>query len=1484
MDPSQSPTSSDPVERQPKSSNSAESEVLDNSTAVHPRQSPDLPAAGPPRCPERIGRYKIEKLIGSGGFGAVYLGYDEDLRRHVAVKVPLPQRVADAEAYLIEARILASLDHPNIVPVHDVGRTPDGSCYVVSKFIEGSDLQQGLKARRFSPTESAEVVATVAEALHYAHTRRLVHRDVKPANILIDRDGTPYVADFGLALWDQDFGVGPEKAIVGTPKYMSPEQARGEGHLVDGRTDVFSLGIVFYELLTGVHPFGGHNWAEFLRQLQSAEAKPPRQVNDSIPKELERISLRALSKRSTDRYTTAKDFADDLRDFLRKAPKEKTRPRLPPSAPSIPVATPQPMAAPLSDRQTIKIVPKGLRSFDAQDADFFLELLPGARDRDGLPDTIRFWKKLIEETDPDETFRVGLIYGPSGCGKSSLVKAGLLPRVSQNVCTIYVESTADETESRLLRGLRKRCPGMPDDLDVKGMLAALRHGRGVSPGKKVLIVLDQFEQWLHSRGKDEETELVRALRQCDGARVQCIVMVRDDFWMAVSRFLRELEVRLVEAQNSGLVDLFDVDHARKVLAAFGRALGRLPQESGDQTKEQKQFLTQAVDGLAQEHKVVCVRLALFAEMMKSKAWTPAALKEVGGTEGIGVTFLEESFSATTAPPAHRIHQKATRAVLSALLPGSGTNIKGNMRSRQELLEASGYRDRQADFDELMRILDSEIRLITPTDPDGVDLEAPDTTIDRGQRYYQLTHDYLVPSLRDWLTRKQKETRRGRAELRLAERSDLWNTKPENRLLPSAWEYMTIRTLTNSKKWTDPQRKMMRRARLFHSIRSGIIALVLLVVTLSGLAIARRIEEGGGPQYAAFLVNRLVTASTDQVPDIVAKLEPYRVWADPLLKEQYANAHKGTIEKMHLALALLPIDPTKVDYLREQILFVDLNEFAVLKTALLAHKERVIEPLWKVVLDPKQNAPERMRAASLLATLAPEDSKWDQISGVVADELIRVDFKWLPWWRTAFRPVKDHLVKPIILANKRPDRDLNMHRRAVADLLEEYAVDRPDDLYEVVVDGGSTNFSHLTALLSPHKRRVATLAQEELKKRSSAKASDQEIQALASRQANAAIMLMGVGETDQVWAMLGTGSDPVVGNLIVQRMGSQGVKVEQILQRLDVETDVAVRRALLTSLVGFTKFDGEKKNQVIETLFTAYESEPDAGLHVAIQWVLGQWKTDRAKAATDKMKGNDEQARKRVSNQESQWYVSSQGQTFVVFDAREVTETKPKTEPDPASQKPASLGPIRRQFAVATNEILFPQIRAFLLEVSGFDLENDPQVRSNRLFYVNQQVLTTWFEAAHYCNWLSEKEGIPRDQWCYEPNEKGEYGSGMRAKANYLALAGYRLPTEAELTYALRGAESIREYTITNFGGVTTTYWQYSGKPTSLGLYTGTNAEWCADRFANPARDPKVPIRTPTAEQIMVPDSRVVHQVGATAREGFPPSDRQAYLRPVRTFP
>jgi|GEM_PF-1743986 len=266
-------------------------------------------------------RYELRKVLGEGAFGKVYLGYDHELERPVAIKFPNDKRLKDKknrEQYLSEARTVASLNHPNIVPVYDIVRREDEAIYIVSKYIEGCTLEDRIRKDLPSFHETCNIVASIANALDHAHQCELVHRDVKPGNILLESaTGTAYITDFGLAIKGEHAEL--QGRISGTPPYMSPEQVRGENHKLDGRSDVFSLGAILYELLTGQRPFDGNTPQDVFREVLELNPQKPRMLNPSIPEELERICFKALSKSTEQRYAQASTMSNDLLKWCRSA-------------------------------------------------------------------------------------------------------------------------------------------------------------------------------------------------------------------------------------------------------------------------------------------------------------------------------------------------------------------------------------------------------------------------------------------------------------------------------------------------------------------------------------------------------------------------------------------------------------------------------------------------------------------------------------------------------------------------------------------------------------------------------------------------------------------------------------------------------------------------------------------------------------------------------------------------------------------------------------------------------------------------------------------------------------------------------------------------------------------------------------------------------------------------------------------------------------
>lgn len=281
--------------------------------------------------PVRVGRFLLRERLGVGGFGAVWRARDPELDREVALKLPRRGGLTprEAEMFFREARAAAQLAHPGIVSVYEVGRDLHGagSVYIVSELVDGEPLSERLKHWRPTPRQAAALLADLADALEYAHLRGVIHRDLKPSNVMLDRNapsdgllGRPRVMDFGLAKREAgEATMTVEGQVLGTPAYMSPEQASGQVRWVDKRTDIYALGVVLFRLLTGELPFRGTATSQIQQRLTD-DPPSPRRLDDSVPQDLATVCLKCLERDPERRYASAADLRDEMRRYLQGEP------------------------------------------------------------------------------------------------------------------------------------------------------------------------------------------------------------------------------------------------------------------------------------------------------------------------------------------------------------------------------------------------------------------------------------------------------------------------------------------------------------------------------------------------------------------------------------------------------------------------------------------------------------------------------------------------------------------------------------------------------------------------------------------------------------------------------------------------------------------------------------------------------------------------------------------------------------------------------------------------------------------------------------------------------------------------------------------------------------------------------------------------------------------------------------------------------------
>jgi hypothetical protein len=586
--------------------------------------------------------------------------------------------------------------------------------------------------------------------------------------------------------------------------------------------------------------------------------------------------------------------------------------------------------------------------------------------------------------------------------------------------------------------------------------------------------------------------------------------------------------------------------------------------------------------------------------------------------------------------------------------------------------------------------------------------------------------------------------------------------------------------------------MMANAGRYHAVR-GLVVLVVLVLVGWG------VYEGHGSLKAHALRDRLLDANTNEVPTIVQDMGSYRRWINPLLREAHvkAEADKDARKQLHASLALLPVGGAQVAYLYDRLLGAEPHEVPVIRDALAAHKDDLLEKLWAVALKPQNGRePKRLRAAAALAKFDPDSEKWAKCSPLVANNLVLENPVYLGQWSEAFRPVKNSFLAPLgdIFRDRNAERAAE--RTLATNLLADYAADNPQVLVDLLMDADEKQFAVIYPVAtggwlvggekSTSEPLVATLISTiDRKLPADMPSADEKREQLAKRQANAAVALLRMNQPEKVWPLLKHCPDPRMRSYLIHRLAPLGADAAAVIKHLDEEPDVTIRRALVLSLGEFSdkELPPAVRTALLPKMQALYRSDADPGLHAAAEWLLRQWKQQAWLAqvnedwAKDKkrretcLEGIQQLVKKDKEKTPPQWYVNGQGQTMVVIPGPvEFLVGSPPTEADRNDDEVQHKRRIARSFAVAATPVTKEQFLRFptLRAASHTEMRRYPTPSCPIGGVV-------WHEAAAYCNWLSEEEGIPGQEWCYDIK-----GNTLKLKANYLSLSGYRLPTEAEM--------------------------------------------------------------------------------------------------------
>ncbi|MCE9566699.1 MAG: SUMF1/EgtB/PvdO family nonheme iron enzyme [Planctomycetes bacterium] len=1287
------------------------------------RLSQETAARHPPTVPG----YQLLSELGRGGMGVVYRALQTRLNRPTAIKMLLGGQFADPIAsvrFLVEAEVVAQIQHPNVVQVFEFGQA-DGQPFFALEFLTGGTLSGKLQnAGRFAPRDAAEMVAKLADGIAAAHAKGIVHRDLKPANVLIDDHGEPKVTDFGLAkVGTSDMTA--TGAIMGTPSYMSPEQAAGKTKEVGTTTDVYALGTILYELLAGRVPFKGDTVMETIHHVLTREPVRLRVAVPNIPRDLETICLKCLEKEPKKRYSTAEALATDLRAFLGGRPitarpvgsverMVKWMKRNPGRAAGIAASMLVLVGFGVSANEVRKQREDDRFAAEKQRADDRI-----AAEEKRLAD-LRSTRAdaLVESLSEADTNRTQHIISELAdfrqLARSKLQKLAVQPITKKPGLharlALLDEEPARATE---LAAYLKVC--RPEEL-LSIRQALKPHAATVSPSLWELL----------SDEKTEAGQRVRAASALAGWNAE------DHRWSAVAGSLSESVVRANPVEFVVWAEALEPVRGSLVPALVKRypqsryriRTGKLDESdlvaeasSFDLTANLlARFTTDRPGDLAEMAMTVDARHhKLFAEAVKQKS-------------GAVVPVLKAELAKVVVPDWHDSPLNPTWKEVAAETVKQIETAEGLVHDRFAFVQAIPL----AEFESLANVL-------TPS-------------------------GYRPVRVRPYVTD-------GRVMI-----AAVWQRDGV------AWKFLSGADAEAVRRKDD------------HLRLDG----------FQPVDVAAWLDQDAKP----ILIEPFAALLGGAGGSCVVGKPAFRfaaVWE--------AAPNEKPVSRLYLA------GGGTVGHRAE---FTAFEKAKLWPKTVQAVGVRGVGTWYSGVFG---DAPE---GAVLSWSLTPATYLAGKANQVAVDFAMFPDSlgtqKYAAIWHNKLAVEVERLIGLTVEEHRKKSQEL----AAAGWRLVALGVAAPN-----------------TASSVWHR----TFTQ------------DAAVDMLAKRQANAATVLMTLGETESVWPLLKfpKDDDPSVRSYLLQRLAAIGADPEALVRRFDSETDVSAKRAVLIALGDFPPeaVPVAEREQFTMRLLGLYREHPDPGLHSAINWLLRQqWDKAKEVAAIDAELTSAARAKVIASGplhfgpllpaptvgKDKDWFVNGEGQTYtVVRGPVQFTRGSPLSEPGRLYGEATIRRRIGRSFSISTKEVTIAEFFRFQpkhLWTERISPDADTPV-----------VTVTWYDAAGYCNWLSEREGIPADQWCYEPNEKGAYAEGMKIKDDHLKLRGYRLPIGLEWEFACRaGSVTARYYgrneeLLPRYGWSLKTSEDHAWpvgrlRPNDLGLFDvlGNAMEWVEDPVTTSATD------------------------------------------------